>query len=272
VIRTLVVIPNAASREQTVGLLVQESDIAVVAECADGPTALEKIETLRPDAVFAGTEVPRLPDLAALTSACPGKCPYLVVISTCEEHAVEAFAANAVDYLITPLDQARLQTALRRLRRNVEADQHLDKRLDIDTLVDCLRKYSANTQPDRQDDRIPINFGGRFRFISMKAIRYVKADADYVDIHLITGEILHSTNRISEMTQKLPADRFLRIRRSVIVSVAHIREARAHKDNYEIVMDNGDTFRPGTTYKFKVRAALVKGNGATTSNNASLRI
>jgi two-component system LytT family response regulator len=263
-IRTLVVDSDTATRNEILGFLARESDVTVVAECPDGPMALEKIENLRPDAVFAGTEVPNLPGLAALTSASSGKSPYLVVISPGERHAVEAFAANAVDYLLMPIDQARLKAAMRKLRRNLEADQRLDRRLDLDTLVNYLRKYSP-VSSDRQDDRIPISFGGRYRFISLKAIRYVQADRDYVDIHLVTEEVLHSTNRMSEMMLKLPADRFLRIRRSVIVSMGHIREARAKKDNYEIVMDNGVTFRPGTTYKFKVRDALVKGTGETSA-------
>ncbi len=76
---------------------------------------------------------------------------------------------------------------------------------------------------------------------------------------MATGEVLRSTNRISEIAKKLPASRFLRIRRSTIVNMERVREARARKDNYEIVMDNDVIFRPGTTYKFKVRAALMKG-------------
>lgn len=264
-IRTLIVENDLSTRQQLLACLAKEADIEVVAECLDCEQVMDRLETFRPDVVFVDAEAPNVPRLEALLPQITGKLPYLIVVAASDKYAVQAFAANAVDYLLCPLDDARLKKALRKLRRILESDSHLDKRLDIDTLVDCLRKYSANFHPERQDDRIPINFGGRFRFISVKAIRCVKADADYVDIHLITGEILHSTNRISEMMSKLPADRFLRIRRSVIVSVAHIREARAHKDNYEIVMDNGEAFRPGTTYKFKVRAALVKGSGANSS-------
>ena len=89
-------------------------------------------------------------------------------------------------------------------------------------------------------------------------------------IHMVTGEVLHSTSRISEMGIKLSPDRFLRIRRSTIVNIEHVREARAHKENYEIVMDNDVTFRPGTTYKAKVRAALVKGVGRVHGSQAAL--
>lgn len=258
-IRALVVYPDNADRNGVLNSLAREPSLNVVAHCVYGDDAMEKIESLRPDVVFAGTGVQGLDGLGALTWSGFSKRPYVVVISDCEQYAVEAFAINAVDYLITPIDQARLKEAVGRLRRSIEANQRLDKRLDMDTLVNCLREYVGKPQAEREDDRVSINFGGRFRFLYMKSIRYIEADAEYVDIHMVTGEVLRSTNRISEIVNKLPGNRFLRIRRSTIVNMEHVREARARKDNYEIVMDNDVVFRPGTTYKFKIRAALMKG-------------
>ena len=262
VIRALLVYPDNAGRNEVLNLLAQEAGITLVADCVYVDDAMEKIESLRPDAVFVGMEAAPS-SLTALDWPGFSKHPHVVVISDSERHAMEAFAMNAVDYLLTPLDQARLKAALHKLHRSIEAEQRLDRRLDLDTLVQYLREYVGKPQPERQDERVPINFGGRFRFLSVKNIRYIEADRDYVDIHMLTGEVLHSTSRISEMCAKLPADRFLRIRRSTIVNIEHVREARAHKENYEIVMDNDATFRPGTTYKSKVRAALVKGVAGT---------
>ena len=258
-IRALLVYPDNANRSGVLNSLAREPGLALVADCVYGDDAMEKIQSLRPDVVFAGTDVPGLEGLGALTWPGFSKRPHVVVISDCERYAVEAFAINAVDYLITPIDQARLKETIGRLRRSIEADQRLDKRLDLDTLVNCLQEYTGKTPADREDERVSINFGGRFRFLYMKSIRYIEADAEYVDIHMVTGEVLRSTNRISEIVKKLPSNRFLRIRRSTVVNMERVREARARKDNYEIVMDNDVIFRPGTTYKFKVRAALMKG-------------
>ncbi|MFI4920089.1 MAG: LytR/AlgR family response regulator transcription factor [Gammaproteobacteria bacterium] len=259
-IRALLLYPDNACRGEVVDSLAQEPGLAIVADCVYVDDAIEKIESLRPDVVFVGMEAAP-GGLTALDWPGFAKHPYVVVISDSERHAMEAFTINAVDYLLTPLDRARLKATLHRLHRSIEADQRLDRRLDLDTLVEYLREYVGKPQPKQQDERVSINFGGRFRFLSVKNIRYIEADRDYVDIHMLTGEVLHSTSRISEMFSKLPADRFLRIRRSTIVNIEHVREARAHKENYEIVMDNDVAFRPGTTYKSKVRAALVKGVG-----------
>jgi len=271
VIRALLVYPDIPSRDELLRWLTQEPELSVVGDCVYVDDAMDKIEFQRPDVVFVGTEVADFTGLRSLSWAGLSKPPQVVVISDCERYALEAFAINAIDYLLTPIEQVRFKAAVHRVRRSVEAEQRLDRRLDLDTLVDYLRGYVGKPQqPDRQDDRVPINFGGRFRFLNMKNIRYIQADADYVDIHMVTGEVLHSTSRISEMSTKLPADRFLRIRRSTIVNVEHVREARAHKENYEIVMDDDATFRPGTTYKSKVRAALVKGLAAGDGGRASM--
>ncbi len=259
-IRALVIYPDNETREQFLNALTQEKDITVVADCVYADDAMQKIQSLRPDVVFASTEAPGLTSLTALIWSGFAKRPYLVVISDCERYAVEAFTINAIDYLLAPITQARLAVMIHKLRQRIEQDQRIDRRLDLDTLVRYLQECVEKAQPKRQDTkRVSVNFGGRFRFLNMGYIRYLLADADYTDIHMTTGEVFRSTSRISEMSSKLPSDRFLRIRRSTIVNIECVREVRAYKDKHEVVMDDGMTFKPGSTYKSKIRAALVKG-------------
>jgi two-component system LytT family response regulator len=270
VIHALVIYPDNKARDQFLNALAQEKNITLVADCVYGDDAMQKIGSLRPDVVFASAEAPGLPSLTALTWSGFIKRPYVVVISDCERYAVEAFAINAVDYLLTPITQARLKATVHKLREKIERDQRIDRRLDLDTLVRYLQESVEKAQPKRQDERVSVNFGGRFRFLNMDYIRYILADAEYTDIHMTTGEVLHSTSRISEMCTKLPTDRFLRIRRSTIVNIECVREVRAYKDRHEVVMDDGITFKPGSTYKSKLRAALVKGAVHEHKNRANI--
>jgi len=272
-ISALVIYPGNETRDQFLDALAQEKDIKLVADCVYGDDAMQKIDSLRPDVVFASAEASGLPSLAALTWSGFAKRPYLVVISDCERYAVEAFAINAIDYLLAPITQARLKGAVHKLRQRIEQDQRIDRRLDLDTLVRYLQECVEKAQPKRQDERVErvsVNFGGRFRFVNMDYIRYILADVEYTDIHMTTGEVLHSTSRISEMSSKLPTDRFMRIRRSTIVNIECVREVRAYKDRHEVVMDNGITFKPGSTYKSKIRAALVNGAVNEHKNRANL--
>ena len=269
-IRALVVHAENENRRQVLECMAQQAGVTLVADCVYGDDAMEKIGSLRPDVVFAGTEVPGLSNLMALTWPGFTKRPYVVVISDCERYAVEAFAINAIDYLLTPITRERLKLTVDKLRQEIERDQRIDRRLDLDTLVRYLQECVGKAQPKRQDERVSVGFGGRFRFVNMDYIRYLLADAEYTDIHMTTGEVLHSTSRISEMSSKLPADRFLRIRRSTIVNIEYVREVRAYKDKHEVVMDDGITFRPGSTYKSKIRSALANGAVHEHKNRASL--
>lgn len=219
--------------------------------------ARKRGELLRPDVIFVDTEVEDFSGFEGLLAVFGAKRPHLVVMSPSGRHAVEAFSVNAVDYLLLPLDVQRLRACLLRVRRIIEADQRLERRMDMETLAGYLRDHVIQVHKPHEDERVAISFGGRYRFVTTKGIRYATADRDYVDIHMVTGEVLHSTNRLSELTGKLPRHRFLRIRRSIIVNIDHVREARAYKENYEVVMDDGTRFRPGSTYKVGVRAALV---------------
>lgn len=175
-IRALVIYANSENRRQVLKPLMQESGLTVVADCVYGDDALDKIEILRPDVVFAGAGAPGLPNLSALISLRFTKPPYIVVISDSERYAMEAFAISAVDYLLAPFDHARLRLTMDRLRRNIGIDQRVERRLDMDTLVQHLREHSGIVPNERHDERISINFGGRFRFLYMKNIRYVEAE------------------------------------------------------------------------------------------------
>ena len=92
-IRALVIYPDNKTRGQFLDALAQEKSITLIADCVYGDDAMQKIESLRPDVVFASAEASGLPSLAALTWPGFAKRPYLVVISDCERYAVEAFAS-----------------------------------------------------------------------------------------------------------------------------------------------------------------------------------
>lgn len=256
-IRIVIVADDTEVRASLLRRMAVEFGMEVQAHFRSVTAAREQAELLRPDVVFAGTGAAGFSGLEALVAGFGAKRPHLVVMSPTGRYAVEAFSVNAIDYLLLPLDSLRLRACLLRVRRIMEADQRLERKMDMETLVSYLKDHVTQTGR-KEEERVPISFGGRLRFVALKGIRYATADRDYVHIHMVTGEVLHSTNRLSELAAKLPREGFLRIRRSVIVNIEHVREARAYKENYEVLMDDGTRFRPGSTYKVGVRAALVK--------------
>lgn len=258
-IRALLVDGDRQSLDLTLAQLAEEPDVEVVGQCTDGRQALEKIELLRPDVVIMELDLPGLSGLEVISSPRITKRPYVVITTTNGGHALWAFEANITDYLLKPLDKTRFRAAIVKLRRNLDRDAQLDGRIDLDMLMSYLHDGQHRSGAQPAADRVPVKFGRRYRFINLASMRHIEAQGDYVNIHMLTGEVLHSGDRISEIERKLPAGRFLRVHRSTIINIEHVREVRADKNDFEIVMDNGQCFKSGTTYKTRVKTALIFG-------------
>ena len=264
-IRALLIDSDPASLALALAHLGEESDVEVVGQCADGADALEKIELLRPDALFLEAELPDMLGLELICSPRISKRPYVVITAASDKHALQAIDANVTDYLLKPLDKRRLKAALAKLRGSLERDSHLDGRIDLDMLMNYLHDGQRKPAAPPASDRVPVKFGRRYRFINLTSMRHIEAQGDYVNIHMTTGEVLHSGDRISEIERKLPVSRFLRVHRSIIINIEHVREVRADKNDFEIVLDDGQSFKSGTTYKTRVKTALIFGrNGQET--------
>lgn len=258
-IRALLVDSDPTAVSLVTTYLVEEADVEVIGHCADGNDALEKIELLRPDVLFIEMDLPGTAGLRVISSPGITKRPYAIVTAKSDSYAVKAFEVNVTDYLLKPLERQRFRAAMVKLRANIDRDTQLGGRIDLDMLMHYLHGAPRKPAPQLAADRVPVKFGRRYRFISLAAMRHIEAQGDYVNIHMTTGEVLHSGDRISEIERKLPVGRFLRVHRSIIINIEHVREVRADKNDFEIVLDNNQSFKSGTTYKTRVKKALIFG-------------
>ena len=264
-IRALIVDSDPVAIDHVMNHVADEPDVEVIGYCTDGNEALEKIELLRPDVLFIEMELPGLNGLQAICSPGITKRPYAIVTARIDKYALQAFEANVTDYLLKPLEQRRFKAAMVKLRGNMDRDSQLGGRIDLDMLMNYLHGGQRKPAGQPAADRVPVKFGRRYRFINMAAMRHIEAQGDYVNIHMTTGEVLHSGDRISEIERKLPSGRFLRVHRSIIINIEHVREVRADKNDFEIVLDNNQSFKSGTTYKTRVKKALIFGRNGQES-------
>ncbi len=252
-IRVLIVDDEQHARAGLRHLLNAEMDFSLVGECCDGRDALDKIEVLRPDAAFLDVHMPGLSGIELLKTAGFTHRPYVVFTTAHEGYALEAFEVQAVDYLLKPFDAARFRITLRRLRACLDRDNRANGRLDVDSLVGRLPGGAASIAPS---DRVPVKIGRRVRFLSLPAIRYIIADGNYVNIHMTTGEVIHTSERISRMEEKLYAHHFLRIHRSIILSIDQVREVHSLGSYYAFTMSDGEQLTSGLTYKKNIHGLL----------------
>ncbi|HEV7165777.1 MAG TPA: response regulator [Gammaproteobacteria bacterium] len=255
-IRALIVDDENHARSGIRALLALESDFQVVGECSDGREALEMIETLRPDALFIDVQMPCLTGLEVLQKSTSSKRPYTVIVSAYDSYALPAFDAYAMDYLLKPVDSNRFKSALIRLRSHIDLELRADGKADLDELLRRLQQPVRSSEV-AASDRVPVKIGRRIRFLSLEHIRYLIANGSYVNLYMSTGEVIHTSERISQMEGKLISHHFIRIHRSVILNIDQIREVHSTGTRYEFAMAGGENMTSGVTYKMNIQNLLA---------------
>jgi two-component system, LytTR family, response regulator len=252
-IRLLIADNDVVSKHKVHAYLNHAHDFNVVAECADGMDAKDKLTLLEPEMVILNVDLPRMSGFEILGSTAHIKMPYVIFTSEDEKCALRAFEFNAIDYLIKPLEMQRFHGAMTKARHFIERDLRAENvtapAAGADTVTMTLNRPSI--------ERVPVKRGRRISLLRTSAIRYIVADRDFTDFHMLTEETIHSSERISQLEYKLPNDRFQRIQRSVIVNLECVREIRLQKRSYEFVMNNGEIFTSGHIYKRELAALFA---------------
>jgi DNA-binding LytR/AlgR family response regulator len=217
-IRALLVDDEAPARSELRYLLGAHLDVAVVGEAASAAEALALAKGVRYDVVFLDVEMPGLNGLDAAPLVRDQRNPPAVVFVTAHaEYAVDAFAVEAFDYLLKPVDPDRLARVVARLSARA-------------------------ADPGAPVEKIPVVAGGRTELLDFDQVHYVQADGDYSRVHTYDRSYL-CTASLGELEEKLPSNRFARIHRSHLVNLGKVAAVkRAGPDRIRLALaDAGKT-------------------------------
>lgn len=213
-LRALIVDDEAPARSELRYLLAAHPEVEVVGEAATAREALALAGALSYDAVFCDIEMPGASglDLARLVRDRPD-APLLVFVTAHERYAVEAFAVEAFDYLLKPVDPKRLARVVARL--------------------------AGARQPTAPPvEKIPVVSAGKTILIDYDAVHYAQADGDYSRVHTYDRSYL-CTSSLRELESTLPASRFARIHRSYLVNLSKVAAVgRAGSDRLRLSLDD----------------------------------
>ncbi|MDQ4081765.1 MAG: LytTR family DNA-binding domain-containing protein [Actinomycetota bacterium] len=200
-LRALIVDDEAPARSDLRHLLRRHPEIEVVGEAAGAREALQLATAVRYDIVFCDIELADASglEIAKLVRERPGN-PTLVFVTAYERYAVAAFAVEAFDYLLKPVDPARLARVVSRLQD--------------------ARQTTAS-----EVSRVSVVSGDKTVLLEQDAIHFVRADGDYTRVHTYDRSHL-CTSPLHELEEKLPSKRFLRIHRSYLVNLANVASVR----------------------------------------------
>jgi two-component system LytT family response regulator len=263
-LRTLLVDDEALSRRGLELRLKVAGDIEIVGQCSNGREALTAIREQRPDLVFLDIQMPGLSGFDVLAELQAHELPMIVFVTAYDRFAVQAFEARAIDYVLKPVDDARLAATLTHVRELVEQRTAVNERNQLVHLLAELRgsgeleAAGSATMASAAPNWLPIRNGRETVRVPVEAIEWVDAAGDYLCIHA-SGHthILRATMR--EMENLLDPRLFQRVHRSTIVNLTRVKSLRAHMNGeYFLRLEGGQELKLSRTYRDKVEYFLKR--------------
>lgn len=218
-------------------------DLKIVAEAEDGPSALAQIEDLRPDIVFLDI---RMPGLTGLQVARSLTAPtHVVFVTAFDNHALEAFEANAVDYIVKPLESERLAKVVTKLKRLTAAGTAPS----IDVLMSALQRMgvvapgsatSLNDPLPKRLDWLQVAVGNQIRMVNVQDVHYFESDSKYTRVVADGCDGLIRTS-LKDLTEQLTDDDFLQTHRSTLVNRRFIHAVHRRGELVELEIKGDKT-------------------------------
>jgi two-component system LytT family response regulator len=249
-IRILVVDDEAPARQRLIDLLKKDPQVGSVLEAVNGKAAVEIIGREALDLVFLDVQMPELDGLQVIETVGARAMPLTVFVTAYDKHAVRAFEANALDYLLKPFNDERWEAALARAKtRHDELNLREFGR-------SVLRMLATRSQVGRYLDRLVVKGGGTTRFIRVADIDWIEGAGVYANLHIAGKELLYRS-ALNELAGHLDPMRFIRVHRSAIVNIDGIVELQpiSHGE-FELVLKDGHRSRVSRTYRIQLEKRL----------------
>jgi two-component system LytT family response regulator/two-component system response regulator LytT len=226
-LRALVVDDEQLAREELSYLLEQVDGVTIVGAAKNGVEALGMIEDLDPDLVFLDVQMPGLTGFEVARQAlAKGFDTELVFVTAYDQHAIEAFEINAVDYLLKPVDVGRLDQAVQRAQRRIAGERPVAVNGHVGTLKneEVERIVQLVTERQQRRDRLAVKVGDRFVLIQADEVVFASLADDGITI--VANHLAGTSNyrTLDELQAQLDPNLFWRVHRAHLVNINKIKE------------------------------------------------
>ncbi|MCL0883124.1 two-component system response regulator BtsR [Escherichia marmotae] len=236
-IRVLIVDDEPLARENLRVFLQEQSDIEIVGECSNAVEGIGAVHKLCPDVLFLDIQMPRISGLEMVGMLDPEHRPYIVFLTAFDEYAIKAFEEHAFDYLLKPIDEARLEKSLTRLRQE-------RSKQDVSLL-------SENQQGLKF---IPCTGHSRIYLLQMKDVAFVSSRMSGVYVTSHEGKEGFTELTLRTLESRTP---LLRCHRQYLVNLAHLQEIRLEDNGQaELILRNGLTVPVSRRYLKSLKEAI----------------
>jgi two-component system LytT family response regulator len=271
-IRAIIVDDEPLARRGLELRLREAPDVEIVRQCANGREALAAIAELHPDLMFLDIQMPGMSGFDVLKQVPQESLPMLVFVTAFDRFAIDAFEAHALDYLLKPVDETRLERALDRVRAQHQQRQAVAQREQLMAmLADLTGKGEiepgsvpgvVGVAPRRYATMLPIRVGRETLRLDVAAIDWIDAAGDYMCVHAAgQTHVLRAT--MKELEEMLDPEVFQRVHRSTIVNLARVRALRPHLNGECFLkLESGQEVKLSRSFRDKVELLLDRTRAA----------
>jgi two-component system LytT family response regulator len=248
-IHTILADDEVLARQKLRQLLRNEPGIDVVGEGSTASETIDLVRATKPQLLFLDIQMPGMDGFDIATELCSSKLepmPHIIFTTAHDQYALRAFEINAMDYLLKPFTMERLSSAVERARKEILLDnQH------------PAGNGTASLNGSHYTHRIVFKSRGRIVFLPVSDIRWIGAEENYVRISTQSEtHLLRET--MARLEEKLDPEMFLRVHRSSIVNLQHVKEVRTEADGeYAVVLVNGEKLTMSRGYRSRINGWLT---------------
>jgi two-component system LytT family response regulator len=233
-------------------------DVEIIDTCSNGREAIRKIKTEKPDLVFLDIQMPGFDGFSVVKGVMEIEPPLFVFVTAYEEHAIRAFEANAVNYLMKPVDADKLADTIERVRQRIaekKSTEEADKLLGVlsEVAPDRAAQFGdsdgENESTDRFEKLINVKDRGQIFRVEVDTIERIEAAGDYMIISTADNSlVLRET--MKDLERRLDPRKFQRVHRSTIVNLDLVRQVKPHTNGEcFLVLESGQEVKVSRSYR-----------------------
>lgn len=234
--RILIIDDESAARLLIRQYIEENNHFEIVGEYDNGLDAVAGINTLEPDLIFLDIKMPGLSGLQVVQEII--HVPQIVFTTAYDQFALKAFDANATDYLLKPYTRERFEKAITKILH--QSRSNFEEAKQVANLI----TNKSNNEPVTT---VLVESGSKLVSLELKDVICMEAEKDYTWMHTASKSYL-SNYGISQLEQRLPQTSFLRIHRSFIVNISHIKEVHKENSSAQLITSNNRVINVSRTY------------------------
>ncbi|WP_158970023.1 LytTR family DNA-binding domain-containing protein [Paraglaciecola sp. L3A3] len=268
-INTLIVDDEPLARKGLSIRLSEYDNIELVGECKNGNEAIDLIPKVKPDLIFLDIQMPGLNGFQVINRLreLQQSIPLIVFVTAYDSYAIKAFEIHALDYLLKPVDDDRLNEAINKACMTLAIKEKSGQNEKLVQLVagltgddceDILRKLASGENIESQvfPDVLAIKDGSEVTRVAVKDVQWIDAAGDYMCVH--AAEQTHIMRRtMKELEKDLDPKKFVRIHRSAIVNINYVQKLVSHiSGEYHLILTNGEELKVSRSHRDRVKTMI----------------